>query len=246
MNESLRKLHIEPRGQYVSFLSRIARRKAAGNERLRARFLSVVEIGESLDRRSELLGKYTTRFLSLALFMVPANIVVGYWEAQRAGIDLWLPWIFLILFDVILLSYVIRIARLALKAVWHGSPRMRFRDKMALRGGTLEVFFQGSRRLEDRGAVRAHLRCIEEQFVRSGRTQHLVCFERFKSQEQVAAANSEGVAAFRFDVPTDAPASNFSGILPTYWEVVVTHEETGPNYEGAFLAPVETVEERSG
>lgn len=91
---------------------------------MRAQFQSVVEEGESPDQRIELLGKYTARFLSLALFMVPANIAVGYWEIQRAGIDLWLPWIFLGFFDVILLSYAIGIVRPTWGRIWNGSPRM--------------------------------------------------------------------------------------------------------------------------
>jgi len=204
-----------------------------------------VERGESLDRRVEFLGRYNTRFLSLAPFIVPANIAVGYWEIQRAGIDLWLLWIFLALFDVILLSYAIGIVRLTLERIRDGSLRMRFRDKMVRCGGILEAAFYGSRRFEDRIMIHAYLRCIEEWFVRSGQTQHLACFERFKSEKQTALANSEGVTTFRFDVPADAPASNFAGVLPTYWEVVVTYEATGPNYEGAFLAPVEAVEERA-
>lgn len=203
-----------------------------------------MEGGESLDRWVELLGKYTTRLLSLALFMVPANIAVGYWEMQRAGIDLWLLWIFLVLFDVILLSYAIGIARMTWARIRNGSPRMRFRYRTVRRGGTLEAAFYGSRRFEDRIAIHAYLRCIEERFVRSGRTQHLACFERFKSEMQAALANPEGATTFRFDVPADTPASNFAGILPTYWEVVVTYKATGGNYEGAFLVPVEAVEER--
>ncbi len=242
MTESPRKLHIEPRGQYVSFLSKLAQRGEAGNVRLRAQFQNVVEGGESLDRRVELLGRYSARFLSLALFMVPANIAVAYWEIQRAGIDLWLFWIFLALFDLILLSYAIGIVRLTLGRIRDGSLRMRFRDKMVRRGGILEVAVCGSRRFEDRIAIHAYLRCVEERFVRSGQTQHLACFERFKSEKQTALANSEGVTTFRFDVPEDAPASNFAGVLPTYWEVMVTYEVAGPNYEGAFLAPVEAAE----
>jgi hypothetical protein len=245
MNESPRKLHIEPRGQYVSFLSKLARRREAGSERLRAQFQNVVERGESPDRRVELLGRYTTRFLSLALFMVPTNIAVGYWEIQRAGIDLWLLWIFLVLFDVILLSYAIGIARLTLERIRNGSARIRFRNKTVRRGATLESAFYGSRRFKDRTKIYAYLRCVEERFVRSGRTQHLACFERFKSEKQAALANTEGVTTFRFDVPADAPASNFAGVLPTYWEVVATYEATGRNYEGVFLAPVEAVDERT-
>jgi len=244
MNESPRKLHIEPRGQYVSFLSKFAQRREACNARLYAQFQNVVHGGESLDRRAELLGRYSTRFLSLALVMVPANIAVGYWEIQHAGVDLWLLWIFLALFDLILLSYAIGIVRLILERMRDGSLRMRFRDKMVRRGGILEATFYGGRRFEDRKLIHAYLRCIEERFVRSGRTQQLACFELFKSEKQTASANSEGATTFRFDVPADAMASNFSGILPTYWELVVTYEATGPNYEGAFLAPVvEAVEE---
>lgn len=243
MNESPRKLQIEPRGQYVSFLSKLAQRREAGNARLRAQFQNVAEEGESIDRRIEFLGRYNIRFLSLALFMVPATIAAGYWEIQRVGIELWLLWIFLALFDVILLSYAVGIVRLTLERIRDGNLRMRFRDNMVRRGGILEAAFYGSRRFEDRITIHAYLRCIEERFVRSGQTQHLACFEQFKSEKQTALANSEGVTTFRFDVPVNAPASNFAGVLPTYWEVVVTYEATGPNYEGAFLAPVEAVEE---
>lgn len=245
MNEASRKLHIQPRGQHLSFLSNLAQRREVGSERVRAQFQDVVERGESRDRRVELLRKYSSRFLSLALFMVPANIVVGYWEIQRAGIDLWLPWIFLGFFDLILLSYAIGIGRLILEGIRNGSVRMRFRDKTVRRGGTLEAILYGGPRFEDRTMVHAHLRCVEERFVRSFQTQHLTCFERFKSKEQAARANTEGVTTFRFEVPRDTPASNFAGIVPTYWEVVVTYESTGPNYEGAFLAPVEAVDERA-
>ncbi|TYB33035.1 MAG: hypothetical protein FXF49_08420 [Flexistipes sinusarabici] len=244
MNESSRKLHIEPRGQHVSFLPNLARRRKAGSERLRAQFQNVVERGESPDRRAELLGKYSNRFLSLSLFIVPANIVVGYWEIQSAGINLWLPWIFLGFFDLILLSYAIIIVRLTLKGIRNGNVRMRFRGKIVRRGGTLEAALYGGPRFEDRTTIHAYIRCVEERFVRSGRTQHLTCFERFKSEKQAARANTEGVTTFRFDVPADAPASNFAGILPTYWEVVVTYESTGLNYNGAFLAPVEALDER--
>ena len=245
MNESPRKLNIEPRGQYVSFLSRLSRRREAGNDRLLARFQKVVEGGQGLDRRSELLGRYTSRFLSLALFIVPANIAVGYWETRREGIDLWLLWIFLALFDIILLTYAIGIVRLTLARLRYGTPRMRFPDRMVLRGGTLEAVFDGNRKFVEGITIHACLRCIEERFVRSGRTQHLACFDRFKSEKQAAFVNAEGAATFRFDVPADAPTSNLAALLPTYWEVVVTYEATGPNYEGAFLAPVEAVEERA-
>ena len=244
MNESPRKLHIEPRGQYVSFLSKFAQRREVYNARLYAQFQNVVDGGDSPDRRVELLRRYSTRFLSLALFMVPAKIAVGYWEIQRAGIDLWLLWIFLGLFNVILFSYAIGIVRLILERIRDGSLRMRFRNRMVRRGGVLEATLYGSRRFEERKLIHAFLRCIEERFVRSSRTQQLASFEWFKSEKQTAPANSEGATTFCFHVPTDAMASNFSGVLPTYWEVVVTYEATGPNYEGAFLAPVEAVEER--
>lgn len=118
-------------------------------------------------------------------------------------------------------------------------------DKTARRGGTLEATFHGNRRFKDRITIHAYLRCIEERFVPSGQSQHLTCFERFKSAMQAAVANTEGVTTFRFDVPAHAPASNFAGILPTYWEVVVTYKATGRSYEGAFLVRVEAVEERA-
>lgn len=245
MNESPRKLYIEPRGQYVSFLHKFLQRREAGNVRLRAEFQNLVEGGESQDRRVELLRRYIVRFLSLALFMAPATVAAVYWEIQRAGIDLWLVWIFVTLFDVILLSYAIGIVRMTLERIRDGSLRMRFRDKMARHGGIIEASLYSSRRFEDRKPIHAYLRCVEERFVRSGDTQHLVCFEKFQSEKQTARANSEGVTTFRFDIPANAPASNFSGVLPTYWEVVVAYEASGPDYEGAFLAPVETVEKRS-
>ena len=182
---------------------------------MRAQFQNVVEGGESLDRRVEFLGKYPTRVLSLALFMVPANIAVGYWEIQRAGIDLWLPWIFLVLFDFILLSYAIGVARLTFEGIRNGSARMRFRDKTVRRGGTLEAAFYGGPRFEDRTTIHAYLRCVEERFVRSGRTdQHLACFERFKSEKQDTRANTEGVTTFRFDVPADAPGRHLTRLPP--------------------------------
>lgn len=242
MNESPRKLHIEPRGRHVSFLSNLARRQEMGSERLRNQFRNIVERGESPDRRVELLKRYSVRCLFLALFMVPANIGVGYWEIHEPGIDLWLLWAFLAFFDLIILTYAVGMARLILEWVRDGSPRMSFQDNMVRRGGTLEATFCGGRRFKDRIMIYAYLRCVEERFVRSGRTQHLACFERFKSQKQSARPNLEGQTLFRFEIPADAPASNFAGVLPTYWEIVVTYEATGPNYEGVFLAPVEAVE----
>ncbi len=233
---------MEHRGQHVSFLSKFAQQQEGGNARLRTQFQNIAEGGESRDRWAELFGRYSTRFLSLALFMVPANIAVGYRQFHREGLDMWLLLIFLVLFDVILLSYAIGIIRMILERIRDGNPRMHFQDKLVRRGTILEAAFYGSRKLKNRKTIHAYLRCIEERFVRSGRRQHLVCFERFKSTKQTAFVNSEGVAGFRFAVPAGAQASNFAGVLPTYWEVVVTYEAIGPNYEGAFLAPVEAVE----
>lgn len=234
-----RRLHLEPRGRGVWFLSRLTRhdgleRRAEG---LSAELTHAIEHGVSRDRRVELLGKYGVRSLLLAGFLVPANALAGFWQWRADGSDLWPLWVFLGVFDLILAAHVIRVVRLMLHRFRHGDWMMRWRYAPEPTGSTLEAIFDGGPRFAAGRTINAYLRCVEERFVRSGRSQHLACFERFAGEARAAMTDANGQAGFRFEVPGDLPPSELTN-PPTYWEVVVFGKRHGSGDHGVFLAPI--------
>lgn len=175
----------------------------------------------------------------IGFFVVPFHLIL--FSDGFGGDGLWIVWTFVIGVDLVLLIGLIQTAYMLVRAARFGRCRVRFPHFPLCLGDTVELYFEGTRALRRRNVLAAELLCIRERLETTGSgdsrtTRH--AHEVLHDDSKRFSTDPAGRATLRFDLPADAPPTDLLGDPPHYWELVVTAEIEGIDYEGIFLMPV--------
>lgn len=178
-------------------------------------------------------------------FLLPFHILV---YNDRHGDGGFFPWVILGLFDVILLIALCHAVYLLMRVFLFGRPRLIFQRFPYFTGEAMPVTFSGGRRLADHKELKAELHCIKEYYEWTGTGEDSSARHVNESVYRDSlrfSTDRSGMAELRFLLPRDSVSTDLIGDpnanpprSPHYWELVVTSEQPGIDYEGIFLLPV--------
>jgi hypothetical protein len=121
-----------------------------------------------------------------------------------------------------------------------GESRVVYGTVPLYAGERLRLHFEGGRLLENCPSLEAQLLCVEEFYERAGENSRAV-YEQLYRDAVTFATGAAGTAQLGFDLPRDAPGTRLAvqaGEYPRYWELVVSANLPGIDYEGVFLLPI--------
>jgi len=185
--------------------------------------------------------KTLSSFVLLGGFLVPFHGILYYFIFIKKEDGKWIAYIFLGIFDFILLAMILSVIYLLIRRLRFGKTRVRFSDFPYYLGQTMKVDLEGGRKLKNLPRINVTLRCIEEVLERRGSgknsTAQIICYQLYENKLE-CHTDVEGRASISFELPENIPGTQLTKNPPTYWELVVDADLPGIDYEGVFLVPV--------
>jgi hypothetical protein len=197
------------------------------------------ERGESFTGTARFL-KSAVATLFLAVFLVPFNWWA--WFSPQEGV---MVKIFVSVFDLALVFAVGEALRRFLAMLRYGRSEVLYDSFPFFVGEEMSLSFRRPGHAVF-SKLTFRLQCIEERMETTGRgknrTTRRIPFALWQRvverNEEDGAAAAYGDDKLEFTLPADRPGNRFGESPPTYWQLLVTGEAVGPDYEGQFLLPV--------
>lgn len=139
-------------------------------------------------------------------------------------------------FDLAVLAAFARGIFLLLRRAKYRDVRLRFASCPFVLGRDLVVDLQGGPRDFER--LTATLRCVEEAYERSGRSQTVVCYQLWATEQTVPRGRGGSPLRFTFRLPDGDYETRLRDCPPRYWELEVAAETPGIDFRPRFLLPV--------
>ena len=124
----------------------------------------------------------------------------------------------------------------------YGNSFLRYKSFPYILGGKLRVHLRVHRNLSKMDALSLTLRCVEERYLTSGDSTHIVCYELY---QDVASVTPDRLAALsgreidvEFSLPADRPPTSLSSTPPVYWEIEARGQAEKISYLAFFLVPI--------
>ena len=151
-----------------------------------------------------------------------------------------------LLFDLVLLAFLVKALYLALRYVRLGTSRLVLSRVPCLLGEPLEAVLTPPRPIPGVQSLELTLRCVEERTEvqrRGGKTTHALAHYALHTQlfTVEASALAEGRAVpVSLSLPSDVPelATCLTAEAPRYWELECRAARPGLDYRAVFLVPV--------
>lgn len=185
----------------------------------------------------------------LAVFLAPFN-----WWAWYSGAESLLLKIIVTLFDLGLILATVELGRRFLAALKYGSSALEYARFPCFTGDRVDLRWLPPSGLENAARLTFVLRCVEEwlEYESTGEGRRVTIIH-----EQLWAATRmiEGPADSRvnqpislsFELPATVPGSKLSGMLPAiFWELEVSAEATGVDFQERYLVPIYSSEFQGG
>jgi hypothetical protein len=170
-----------------------------------------------------------------AAFLSPFN-----WFAYLSGEGPIPVMLIVALFDLILLFIVWGILQKLAQWIRFGESRLHFDTFPFFLGRDLSARLEDSRRLDNFRSIDVVLRYIEEIQNNSGNNRTTTCNQLYEDRLTLrpGEASLEGGLPIRFALPEGDCSTEISGSSPRYWEIEVTADVPGVDYQARFLVPV--------
>lgn len=131
----------------------------------------------------------------------------------------------------------------------YGHPRVRFAVFPLEVGKTLRVGLDLPASLTHAGRLDAVLRCAEQvwetQRMGSKSKRVLVTYELWSEKRSLDAGAVGPDLSLSFDLPADAPSTDFGATQARFWELQLDMETPGIDYHAMFLLPVYALPKRT-
>ncbi len=192
--------------------------------------------------RSEELGSLGWTVLGFAAawaFLIPFTWFARSGQIQGPGETMFKAITYAI--DAAFLLGTVLLGYRVLGFLKYGRSFLQFMGRPYRPGGALSARFSGPGKLAESMGGSAELRCVEERWVdvdEAGGKERRIEMRKLFSAVHPIAFDPTGGATLHFDVPPDAPSTRLSMDPYCYWEIVVSSEAPGIDYEGIFLVPV--------
>lgn len=173
--------------------------------------------------------------LVFSLLIIPLNFMI-----MRSVHKEIMLFILIGLFDLVLLFIIVRVAYLFSVAFKYGKVKIRFHSFPFFAGEELTITFVTEKHLCNQ-PMHAELQCIKEysewEGSRENRSTRQV-YEQVYAQKCEFSTDAWGRAHLNFHLPEDAISTDLLGDPPHYWELEISAEVRGIDYQGIFLMPV--------
>jgi len=193
------------------------------------------------DDTGSAMRKTMSSIIILGGFLIPFHGILYYFIFVREEGGKWIAYIFLGIFDLILLLMLMTLIYLAIKRLVFGRRKVTFNSFPYYLGEKLTATFEGGKKLKNLNRIDIALRCVEEAVESrpsgSASSPRLTCYRVYEDKIQ-RPTDAHGRADISFDIPQALPGTQLTKMPPTYWELVIDAKLPGMDYQGVFLMPV--------
>lgn len=180
-------------------------------------------------------------WIVLLIFLSPFNVLFIDLDNLIA-----FPTFMIGLFDVVIVFLFFKMLYTLMQAMKYGISEFKFNSFPYYLGHKLEGRFIHKKVIAKAEKIDVSLRCVKELYEKTGsgsnRSTTVVCYQTY--QEKITYLEGQDFNKYdeslriKFDLPSSGKPTNLISSPPMYWEVEVTAEVKGVDYDVLFLVPV--------